>query len=151
MDSDTIWGLPVSTELVCFWRNIINYNNDLKTVLAPWNAEKKILHLISHEVKQSGSLLYLYSTPRRTNLRAILWPHGSDWDRPMWSSLCLSLWIVFKNIAGLWPVWSNQHLQSAATATTNHCRHIQVRGVSHAPRSVTSFQDPYPPSPLGQK
>lgn len=40
MDSDTIWGLPILTELVCFWRNIINYNNDLKTVLAPWNAEK---------------------------------------------------------------------------------------------------------------
>lgn len=62
----------------------------------------------SNKVKQSRSRLYLciYSTPRWTSLRVILQPNGSDWDRPSWSSLCLSLWIVF-SITGLEPVWSN--------------------------------------------
>lgn len=99
-----------------------------------------------------------------------VWDSNIDWKKVLWSDetktkqyvwqkhTCIHSFIfiyfpgltgigrcdhpsVSKNITGPVPVSSLPHLLSAATPTNNNHWHVQVRGVSHAPRIITSFQD----------
>lgn len=106
-------------------RFVWDSNIDWKKVL--WSDETKTKQCLAETYMHT--FIYIYIFPR------------SDRDRPMWSSLCHFLWIVSKNITGPVPVSSLPHLLSAATPTNNNHWHVQVRGVSHAPRIITSFQD----------
>lgn len=80
-------------------------------------------------------------------------PKSSNLSAPTGISRFVSTLVVSINMGGLWQVQSRQHLLPAAAPTTGHRRHVRVRRVSHAPRSVTSFQDctPPPPKPMGSK